>query len=240
MSATDILMAAAGGDVLFTQSTITRVVTAGSGTLTPPVGAVGMRVAVVGAGATPSFSPNIYAGGGGCAASKIVPAASIAYTVGAASTFGNGENSTAVFPGYSLVGGGGVRSSVIAGTGGIGSGGDYNYNGGNAANNSGSGAGGGAAGPSGNGGAGMQNAPAAGSGWGVGGGGGANASGGGGGSGAPGSASTSTLGAPQGTTFFGGPGSISNGGVMGGGGGTNGYNGPGGVGGIVVEYFYTN
>jgi hypothetical protein len=218
------------------QVNFTRIVTAGSGVIVPPANAKYMRVAVVGAGGT-GYAVNGGAGGG-CAATKIVPASPIQYTVGAAALF-NGASSTASFTGYTLVGGGGggYTSGNIVG---VGSGGDYNYNGGAGVGSRG----GGAAGPSGNGGDANQNAPAVGPGWGCGGGGGGSASGGqgGGGSGANGAfySGNYTYSYFSGQSFFGGQAFDSFGGQMGGGGGAGGGAGmtAGGVGGIVVEWFY--
>lgn len=133
-------MAAAGGEILFTRSTFSRIVS-GSGTLNPPTGAVAMRVAVIGGGG--GGGANGYAcggAGGGCAATKIVPASAITYSIGQGglgsitynTSAPNGGNTTASFAGYSLIGGGGEggkhnRNSV----GGTGSGGDYSFSGGN-------------------------------------------------------------------------------------------------------------
>lgn len=177
------------------QSTYTRIVS-GSGVLIPPQGAKMMRVACIGGGGGGNVSATTAnvgwaGGGGGCAASKIVPAVPISYSIGAAGTYNvNGGDTIADFSGYHLVGGGG-KSGSNSPNGGVGSGGDYNFNGGEGAvNNTNRGAvsanlcGGGAAGPNGNGGngGGSDNSPAtfitatdgqySGTGWGSGGGGG--------------------------------------------------------------------
>ena len=167
MSAIDILLAAAGGEEMFTRSTFTRIVT-GSGTLNPPTGAKAMRVAAIGAGGggyrITGNNLSAGGGGGGCAASKIVKATPIVYSigVGGANTGADGGDTTAQFLSYNLIGGGGLGGLNAAPLGGSGSGGDYNYSGGRAfasqTQPSQSGAiatcssGGGAAGPAGNGG----------------------------------------------------------------------------------------
>jgi hypothetical protein len=156
-----------GGGCSFTHSTFSRIVS-GSGTLAPPEGAKAMRVAAVGAGGggygylTSECSGG---GGGGCAASKIVPAEVIAYSIGVGGNAsggsnvagGTGGNTTASFGSYSLAGHGGAggvtSSSPGVAAGGTGTGGDYWFRGGSAKysfNNSSSGGGG--AGPNGNGG----------------------------------------------------------------------------------------
>jgi hypothetical protein len=249
------------------RSTYIRIVTAGGGMLTPPANAKYMRVAVIGGGGGGQVSGATNAmsgyggGGGGCAATKIIPAAVINYTVGAggvggigAGTVANGKNSTASFAGYSLVGGAGVPRF-----GGVGSGGDYNFKGGDTpfATSDGSlmSGGGGAAGPSGNGGNGVQVTSPYNSGtyteygWGVGGGGGGGIDGNGYATGGSGSGATSTSANVTDNSSnplwgkFGSRANGSSGGEMGGGGGAMGYidgypKGNGGVGGIVVEWFY--
>lgn len=130
MTTHNILMAAAeGGDVPVVRSTYFTDTVAGSGkTKTVPTGAVYMRVAVIGGGGGGNNSGG--AGGGGCAATKIIPASTITYTVGDGGTAGNnGGDSTATFTGYSLVGGGG-KAYTTSGNGGTASGGDYNFTGG--------------------------------------------------------------------------------------------------------------
>jgi len=130
---------------LYTKSTLQLVTTAGSGTLSVPTDAVGMRVAVLGGGGagsgfgTVSLSSRACGGGGaGCAATQIVAAEAIAYTVGAGGGFNSGSggaNSTASFGDYSLVGTGGlvgdtsVANSTVLGS--TGTGGDFNFSGGN-------------------------------------------------------------------------------------------------------------
>jgi hypothetical protein len=240
----------------------TRIVTAGSGVIVPPENAKYMRVAVIGAGGS---SVNQYgAGGGGCAASKIVPAAPITYRVGGAQTSlfpYNGGNSIASFPGYHLVGGGGGgRDSNTGSVGGVGSGGDYNFRGGPSNTGTGTG-GGGAAGPNGNGGTGSLaydgvsdrfgfDGEFSGTGWGPGGGAGGNnrgaspngLPGAGSGSSAVGTILSTGSAPAVSPSFFGTPYTAVNysiGGVMGGGAGGSGSGTfAGGVGGIVVEWFY--
>lgn len=236
----------------------TRIVTAGSGTIVPPANAKYMRVAVIGPGG--SGRDFCAGGGGGCAASKIVPAAPISYTVGAAVLFSVGTNglgtpSVAVFPGYRLEATSGQSATTggVLGPGGVGSGGDYNFSGGIGSSNEsvagGGGGGGGAAGPNGNGATFGSLGSFAGTGWGSGGGSGSIASGlnginyGGGGSGAPGYLGSTGVwsGAYAASIFGSNPATVYVGGVMGGGGGSNGNAATyfaGGVGGIVVEWFY--
>jgi hypothetical protein len=244
----------------------TRVVTAGSGTIVPPANAKYMRVAVIGAGGSISTTgAGFGAAGAGCAASKIVPASPISYFVGSAVLSGTykGEDSTATFPGYFLIGGGGGgrTSNTVVAAGGVGSGGDYNFEGGATQTGSTTG-GGGAAGPNGNGGRGCavrdgvslkpgEDGVFSGTGWGVGGGGGGaagtdvSACAGGGGAGAqggihPGVSTTSAAPSNSPTPCFGGPADGRTAGVMGGGTGGRATSGTaaGGVGGIVVEWFY--
>lgn len=249
VSSANLIMAALG-EKMFTHSTYTTVYS-GSGVITPPVGAKAMRVAAIGAGgriASGSFSyPG--GGGGGCAASKIVPASPITYSVGAGgnATIFEGGNTTAQFTGYNLVGGGGKSVAVNNGVspGGVGTGGDYNFSGG-AGNVVIATRSGGSAGPNGNGGDGGQDGQYAGTGWGPGGGAGSapndmgttnvqyRSSGGG----APGSSSIHMY-----SKFSSGPfsapidtsGGAGNGGIPGGGGGVNGV---GGSGCVLVEWFY--
>src|SRR5690606_12050084 len=93
------MLLSAGGMMNFTESRYSRILS-GSGTLTPPAGAKAMRVAVIGPGGaaasrthnTSATSRTVMGGtGGGCAASKIVRASPIAYSIGVP-----GENATAV------------------------------------------------------------------------------------------------------------------------------------------------
>jgi hypothetical protein len=202
------------------------------GTIAPPANAKYMRVAAIGPGGSVSGSTAFGGGGGGCAASKIVPASPISYSIINADVL-DGDGAVAVFPGYRLLGGRGTSGDTGGGAapGGIASGGDYNYRGGTGDVTSG----GGAAGPNGNGqNAGTTGAPALGaSGWGVGG----------------GSAGTNTGGAGPnasignqlfiGASVWGRGTSNQIGGELGGGAKGNAtsvfY---GGVGGIVVEWFY--
>lgn len=138
----------------------TRIVTAGSGSIYPPIGAKSMRVAAIGGGGgSTSGAFSSYAsgggGGGGCAASKIVPASVINYTVGNGGSAGvpgsPGQDTIAVFLNYTLIGGGGsggVTNTTVAG--GLGRGGDYNWQGGSGAGDGGQysyARGGGGAGP---------------------------------------------------------------------------------------------
>ena len=156
-----------------TQSTYTRIVTAGSGVIIPPANAKYMRVAVIGGGgggqAQRDYSGSTDAacggGGGGCAASKMVAASAINYSVGGggAGNGSSGGDTTASFGTYSLVGRGGSGGSLtLNALGGAGIGGDYNYSGGSALRASTTGtygavsAGGGGAGPSGAGGNGSK------------------------------------------------------------------------------------
>jgi len=237
------------------RSNFTRIVTAGRGTIVPPANAKYMRVAVIGGGGGNGTGFRGAGGGGGCAASIIVPASAINYSIGEGGAVGSaGTDTTANWSGFSLVGQGGkTTTTTTGGLGGGASGGSYNYTGGRGGTYSAttsSCGGGGAAGPMGNGangGDGESKPAAAGSinllnGWGVG--------GGGGGSGETGSLSTggAGAGAPSTSTnfsvfyagvLFGHPPNSRNGGEMGGGGGNNsGGPGLGGVGGIVVEWFY--
>lgn len=137
-------------------SQYTSIKTAGAGVLIPPQGAKMMRVAVIGASGGVASGLQRGAGGGGCAASKIVPACPISYYIGsggiAANTPNDGESSTASFYGYLLVGGGGIGNRNTTPSGGIASGGDYNYTGGSGGTGASYAGGGGAAGPNGNGG----------------------------------------------------------------------------------------
>lgn|GEM_PF-4745015 len=201
-----------------------------SGVIVPPANAKYMRVAAIGAGgyviATLGGS-----GGGGCAASKIVPASSISYSITASDTANTIGGTTASFPGYQLFG-----QKSPGGLGGVGRGGDYNYSGGNSDGSRG----GGAAGPMGNGQTPTTGAqpPVLSVGWGVGGGSGSigQLTHGGGGAGASSATSTSTQ---YGASVWGTPPSTSFGGALGGGSGDDGSNNRvGGVGGIVVEWFY--
>lgn len=173
-----------------------------SGTsLTPPDGAKFMRVAAIGPGEKGgSSSADGGGGGGGCAATKIVPAQPITYTIGAniygfpnwvrtPTTVSFGDRTLTAF-------------GAVGRNGGYGSGGDYNFNGGNASTSSN--AGGGSAGPAGHGGAAGSPAPAmANNGWSIGGGGGgaSNSSVGGGAPGCPGRGGAGAGGAGQ--TIFG-------------------------------------
>ncbi len=112
---------------MFTRSTFTRIVS-GSGTLNPPTGARAMRVAVIGAGGS-GFAQTINATtravhggfGGGCAASKIVLAQPIDYTIGdggiapaIGATGKAGGDTTASFGSTTLIGPGGPGGSLIA------------------------------------------------------------------------------------------------------------------------------
>jgi len=170
------------------------------GTIVPPANAKYMRVAVIGGGGGGRASNSNFGGGGGggCAASKLVPACPISYTLGAGgaavagvsaipTAASNGGDSTAIFAGRVLVGGGGTVGGSGAGQGGIGSGGDYNHSGGAGLGQTSTsgGTGGGAAGPNGAGGAGVAGGAggnstaglvglASGPGWGAGGGQGGN------------------------------------------------------------------
>lgn len=220
----------------------------GSGkTKTPPTGATYMRVAIVGGGGGGSTG-GYGSGGGGCAATKIVPASTITYTIGSggtgnvsASSCTDGQNSTATFTGYSLVGGGGKKGVAPNAAGGTATGGDYNYAGGDQYPNSTSGGGAGSAGRgAGSGGylvPGEYFATTKNMGWGFGGGGSGSSSGGGmGGSNAISGLSGPNMSAPglpdasmttAVTTVaanFGGGGNAAN----------------GGNGGILVEYFYNS
>lgn len=201
------------------------------GTITPPANAKYMRVAAIGAGGTTNGVNSGGAGGGGCAASKIVPAAPISYSIISADP-AEGGGTVAVFPGYRLFGGRG--STNASRTGGTASGGDYNYSGGTGDSSAAAGAGG-AAGPSGPGANGQTGGATLGRGWGVGGGGGGNNSGGGAGSGA-----SAQGGFGAGSSVWGKPNSGRVGGELGGGGMavTSTEVNFGGVGGIVVEWFY--
>ena len=253
------------------QVNFTRIVTAGSGTILPPANAKYMRVAAIGTGgagyAVGSSGTQASGSGAGCAASKIVPASPISYTISATS----GSNTTATFPGYSLVGGGGLSGFNGSGVqlGGIGVGGDYNFQGGSSAFNSNVASGGGGAGPNGNGGngsaagstpgsSGGQSGLFSGTGWGVGGGAGgptyvsggdylavggagfgsfSGSIGGSPGSGVP--ATTNPTGGPSQSLSI-GSGFASTAGGVGGGGGGAGYtaSSAGGIGCVLVEWFY--
>jgi len=179
------LMLAGGGGVNVEYTEYTRLVGPASGVLVRPEGAKAMRVAVIGAGGGGGGS-----GGGGCAATKIVKASDITYTLPQYSVNAEGQDSIAEFDGYYLIGGGGKLpymdgSTYAGGPGGVGSGGDFNFMGGSGGRftyypSVGTG-GGGAAGPNGNGGDGGDQSTGvrpglpgeiSGSGWGVGGGGG--------------------------------------------------------------------
>lgn len=129
----------------YTRSSFTRIVT-GQGVLEPPPDAIFMRVAVIGAGGG-AKERTAGGGGGGCAASKIVRAVQIQYFVGSGRSRAGGEDSVAIFHGYTLIGKGGELFK-----GGMGEGGDFNYKGGDAGGNlSRDFIGGGAAGPMGHG-----------------------------------------------------------------------------------------
>jgi hypothetical protein len=113
------------------RSAYTRIVTPGSGVIEPPEGAKFMRAAVVGGGTIGnSFGDG---GGAGCAATKIIPATSIQYTLTAAATSANptGGTNTLVIPGYpTLIASGAPVPTSGSAPGGTASGGDYNYPGG--------------------------------------------------------------------------------------------------------------
>jgi hypothetical protein len=112
--------------------------------LTPPLGAKFMRVAAIGPGGDGGAASTTGGGGGGCAATKIVPASAITFSIGVSGR-GTGTPTTASFNGYNLVGGAGGTGSPESG--GVGSGGDFNFAGGTASSSGRSG--GGAAGPAG-------------------------------------------------------------------------------------------
>lgn len=163
----------------------------------PPANAKYMRVAVIGAGGLCAslFTSAVGGGGGGCAASRIVRASPVQYLAVNQGGAGTGANTVATFPGYQLVGQGGIVGSLGGGQGGQGSGGDYNFRGGNGTNfTSAMYLGGGGAGPNGDGGDGGLQGTFDGSGWGC-----------GGGSGGIGRVATSTDGA---VTGGGGAGSL--------------------------------
>lgn len=158
------------------RSTYTRLVLTSTipQVVVPPANAKYMRVAVIGSGALCGALSTLSTGGGGggCAASKIVRASPIQQSY-LSQGAGNGGTWIATFPGYRLVGQGGIAGGLGAGQGGQGSGGDYNFNGGNGINlNSTIYLGGGGAGPNGPGGNGNSPGIFDGSGWGCGGGGG--------------------------------------------------------------------
>lgn len=229
------------GGVAITRSSV--VLYSSSGTITPPAGAKLMRVAAIGAGAKGgAANANGGGGGGGCAVSKIVPAAPIT------ATMGSGVNTvatatTAVFGGRTLTGGG---ASTV--TGGVATGGDYNFNGGNARAGYASGAG--SAGPAGTGGSvgvgGATNTPAiSDTGWMIGGGSCGYVDAGntqqqsGSGPGMPGDYNAAISGnISYGITTFGQVISTTNGsaGFPGGGGAVGGYTG--GDGAVVVEWYF--
>ena len=155
--------AASSADVFFTRSTMAQV-TSGSGTLSMPTGAVGMRVAAVGAGGKGGTYPSVDENGnpitvnrggrgGNCAATNIVDADDITYSIGA-DGISYGGSTTASWTGYTLTatGGNGGNGDVSPDTLG---GGDFTFSGGSTPGAwfEGS-AGGGAAGPAGNGGSG--------------------------------------------------------------------------------------
>lgn len=224
MTTRDILMAAAeGGDVPIVRSEYFSDIVPGVGkTKTPPTGAAFMRVALVGAGGSRGGSPTVYGGaGGGCAATKIVPASTITYTLD------NLASSTATFSGYSLTAGKGSNGG--SGTaGGSGTGGDYNFTGG--ARGYG---GGGAAGPNGDGNNGStttsyRSGYYAGTGWGPGGGFGGSAA----------TTTTGVKGGSPGTGLYAAPSPFDGMGM--GGGSAPGSTGTAGDAGLVVEYFYTS
>lgn len=259
------IMVAGLGDIKVEYSEYTRIVS-GSGTLEPPAGAKAMRVAVIGGGAAGSNERG--GGGGGCAATRIVKAEAITYSIGAGGVSSgdiDGSDTTATFGIYALVGGGATGA-----TRGSSSGGDYNYLGGN-----GNRSGGGGAGPGGDAASGVASISSEGAtghfqdGWGVpGGNSGATsylsntnygyiyAYAGGGGAGAAGgsaSAGTDRRGESSGSSLWGRSGGMSicyetrktagDGGEMGGGGGAakDRYawaHGNGGSGGMVVEWFF--
>ena len=233
-------------------TTYTRIVS-GSGVLIPPQGAKLMRVAVIGGGACGYYNGTVGFGGcgGGCAASKIVPASSITYSIGAGgnTTTQKGGDTTASFIGYELIGGGGNSSYLAPPYGGVGKGGDYNYSGGSAISTTslcGGGGGAGPGGPGGDGGPGQGSETSFVAGWGAKGGQGSG-TGLGAGTGAfspPSSPATNDMFAvyPWGSGITD---SVANttAGVMGGGGrsgATTGWStiGLGGSGGMVVEWFY--
>jgi len=245
----EILLAGTGG-IKVEYSEYSRIIS-GSGTLQVPAGAKAMRVAVIGGGGAGKANSQTInrggGGGGGCAATKIIKAEPVSYTIGLAGTQDprtNGEDTVANFSSYSLIGGGGITSDPTGvengGDGGLGSGGDYNFSGGNGSARSGDNNihGGGAAGPKGNGNGGLSS-----SGWGVGGGGGQTSqfrsSTAGGGSGAP--AITEAITIEDAGTMWGKSSQGSGGGEMGGGGMVERNfigGGDGGSGGMVVEWFF--
>ncbi|WP_144049428.1 hypothetical protein [Vreelandella massiliensis] len=162
----EIMVAGIGG-IQVEYSEYTRIVS-GSGTLQPPTGAKAMRVAAIGAGGgaasilNRALSDNsdwetsaCGGGGGGCAATKIVKAEPVTYSIGlggvsekdyaeqynlfVAASGNDGGDTTATFGSYSLVGTGGEGghasnvgvelswSSSVSGQGG-----DYSFTGGRA------------------------------------------------------------------------------------------------------------
>ena len=153
----------------------------GPKTKSPPSGASYMRFFITGGGSDNLDNTN-QGGGAGCAATKIIPASTITYTLGAGSLVYTtpGEPSYATVSGYSLVANGGAYR-----TGGTASGGDYNFSGGNGS----AGNAGGAAGPNGAGGSASDGAFSN-TGWGYGGGGASYSGGQAGGSGGAGSATS--------------------------------------------------
>lgn len=149
---TMIEMMLSGGS-MFTSSRFTRRVNPESGVIDPPYGARAMRVAVIGAGGgaamrrTGSIDRAMAGAGGGCAATIIVPATAISYTIGAGGPgirynstsgtdpAGTGGDTIATFLDYELIGKGGPGGFVNNSTdysqlGGIGIGGDYSFQGG--------------------------------------------------------------------------------------------------------------
>lgn len=155
------------------RSSFTRIVTPGSGLITPPEGAKFMRVALHGGGGAgfsdaASSARAASGAGGGCTATLIIPAAAVEYEIGvggtasnSSATLSNGKVSSAKFANYNLVAnpgeGGYSKGSVGANVrpvGGDGSGGDFNFKGGDGATTAAlnfSAGGAGAAGPDGNG-----------------------------------------------------------------------------------------
>lgn len=260
-------------------SRYTRIIS-GSGTLIPPPGAKFMRVAAIGGGAgggayrsdTGTGRRAVAGGGGGCAATRLIPAVPFEYTIGAggagrSSTAPpvvrgeNGGDTIASIPGYgTLIGGGGIAETpnssdnTTVGGRGVGSGGDYNFNGGGTIRVAGLttsniySEGGGGAGPSGNGGNGgrtnganSQPGQLSSNGWGCGGGSGGNQLG---------STLTPTGAGAGADSYSGSVVLLTDGVIFGrpngemGGGGMAGYSSStirvydGGTGGLVVEWFF--
>jgi hypothetical protein len=230
--------------------TIVDFVNGVSGDYVIPDGYSFFRVTVVGGGASGYGSTTRAGGGGGLARTAILPVKkglTISYIAAGIADANpgnqNGSSSQAIFDSRTLIATGGATGSTVVGAGGIGSGGDYNFQGGPGSAGTAAG-GGGAAGPTSNGGAGNQAYS------GDGGGGGANSGGddgigaGGGGVYAPGGANVSR--SRAGTNYYwGSPGSdtlnstLGSGGAWGGGAGCPGPNNAGtangGYGGVRIE-----